>query len=222
MRRNAFGQLIPSNVRFFTDAGEGGGGGADNESKVVPVDKDVELGFPKETRVDEMTAVEQAAYWKHQSRKHEKTAKDRADYSELKAKADQFDEEQRKSESEHDRKLREAAEAARREGENIGAQRYLRDAIRADLRATTGKSNDDLKSVMDVIDITKFVNTDGDIDSEKLTSFASQFGVSESTQHQPDPVRAALVRGSKPKPGTAGASVKELQAEAEARMTKKK
>jgi hypothetical protein len=206
MRRNAFGQLIPSNVRFFTDAGEGGGGGADNESKVVPVDKDVELGFPKETRVDEMTAV----------------AKDRADYSELKAKADQFDEEQRKSESEHDRKLREAAEAARREGENIGAQRYLRDAIRADLRATTGKSNDDLKSVMDVIDITKFVNTDGDIDSEKLTSFASQFGVSESTQHQPDPVRAALVRGSKPKPGTAGASVKELQAEAEARMTKKK
>jgi hypothetical protein len=167
------------------EAGEDPAGGGAPKSE--------ELGFPDATPLTEMTAEQQTAYWKHKARKHEDLNKQRADYDDLKARAKRADELEQASQTEQEKALQQAREEARREGENLGASRYLADAIRADLRASTGKSNEDLAPVMGVIDTSKFVKDDGDIDSEKLAEFAATFGIS-TPQQSTDPARAALAR----------------------------
>lgn len=152
-----------------------------------------DLGFPAQTALTEMTVEQREAYWKHKARKHEDLNKQRADYDDLKARARRAEELEQASQTEQERALQQAREEARREGENLGASRYLADAIRADLRASTGKSNEDLATVMGVIDTSKFVKDDGDIDSEKLAEFAATFGITTS-QQSTDPARAALAR----------------------------
>lgn len=170
-------------IRFTVPEDDGGG------SDPKPAD----LGFPEQTALAEMTVEQREAYWKHKARKHEDLNKQRADYEDLKARAQRADELERANQTEQEKALQQAREEARREGENLGASRYLADAIRADLRASTGKSNEDLAPVMGVIDTSKFVMDNGDIDSAKLAEFAAAFGIT-TPQQSMDPARAALAR----------------------------
>jgi len=141
-----------------------------------------------------MTTDQQVAYWKFQARKHENEAKSRADYDDLKAKADELAQLKAANQTEQEKALEEAREAARREGENIGAERYLKDAVMGRFQALTGKSEEDVTKAFAHVDAHSFVNDKGDLDVDALKEFASTFGVA-STQGTPaDPVKAALER----------------------------
>src|SRR5215218_296038 len=63
----------------------------------APAPPDPAGGFPADTPVTEMTTEQQAAYWKHQSRKHEERARSREDYDDLKAKAAKLEKLERQS-----------------------------------------------------------------------------------------------------------------------------
>lgn len=150
-------------------------------------------GFPAETPIEQMTAEQQAAYWKFQARKHENEAKSRADYDDLKAKADELAQLKAANQTEQERALDEAREEARRQGENIGAERYLKDAVTSRFQFLTGKSDEDVAKAFAHVDAHSFVNDEGDLDIDALKEFAGTFGVADSGTPA-DPVKAALER----------------------------
>ncbi|WP_243063194.1 hypothetical protein [Humibacter sp. RRB41] len=152
-------------------------------------------GFPAETPIEQMTAEQQVAYWKFQARKHENEAKSRADYDDLKTKADELEQLKAANQTEQEKALTDARDEARREGENIGAERYLKDAVMGRFQALTGKSNDDVAKAFAHIDAHSFVDEKGDLNVVALTEFAGTFGPADSSNGTPaDPVKAALER----------------------------
>lgn len=197
-RTNAFGQRISCTPRIrFVEPPDGGqgSGGAGSQAEGGSGDRGADKGgFPDGTPLEQMTEAQQIAYWKHQSRKHENAAKARADYDDLKAKADELAQLKAANQTEQEKALEEAREAARREGENIGAERYLKDAVMGRFQALTGKSEDDVAKAFAHVDAHSFVTDKGDLDVDALKEFASTFGAA-STQGTPaDPVKAALER----------------------------
>lgn len=182
MRRNAFGQLVQSpRLRFAKDdPSDKTGGDKDQKSKDDKDDKsksDDDLGFPKDTPIAEMTPAQEAAYWKFQSRKHELEAKSRKDYDQLKAEAEELRVLKAKNATEDEKAL----EQARQEGENIGAQRYLKDAVKGHFRALTGMSKDDVDDAFDHVDASSFVDKGGDVDVDAIEKFANTFGIRQES-----------------------------------------
>lgn len=172
-------------------------------------------GFPADTPVAEMTADQQLAYWKHQSRKHERRADERKDYDQLKAAADELAALKAASQTEAERALEQAREEARREGENLGAQRYLRDAVIGRFQRLSGMDDDETREVFDVIgsDPSHFVKDDGDIDVERITRLAARVAPAAggTTQTTPsDPIRAAMERQQQKPGATSGGSIAEM------------
>lgn len=119
-------------------------GGASGQSKsgaTPPVD---DKGFPEGTPVAEMTAEQQAAYWKHQARKHEERARSRADYDDVKKKAAEYDKyvESQKTEAQ---RLADAKTAAEKLASDTAAELALTKAA-----LKHGLSEDDLELLADV------------------------------------------------------------------------
>lgn len=126
-----------------------------------------DLGFPAETPVAEMTAEQQVAYWKHQARKHEKRAKDRSDYDEVKAELDQLKQEQM-TEAEK------AVQEARKEGEEAAAEKWSTKMARAALSgalAGRGFQPDEIEDKLSYVDFTKFVDDNGEVDSDTVQRY---------------------------------------------------
>lgn len=214
-RINAFGQRIPCNPRlvFLDDPDAPPSGG-------TPADTSVDNGYPANTPVAEMTAEQQAAYWKFHARKHEKTATDRADFD--KFKADSAELAQLKAANATD--AEKALDEARREGETIGAERYLKQAVMGRFEALTGKDADEVATIFAHVDPTTFTNNDGDIDADALAKYAATFGPKAGGNTPPvDPVRAALERQQRPGAagGGGGGSIAELKQARKERLQKK-
>lgn len=131
-------------------------------------------GFPENTPIAEMTAEQQAAYWKHQARKHEQRAESRSDYDDLKAKAEQFDKAQRDAETEHEKAIREAREAAKAEGRAEALAESTETTVKALLEgALKVRGEQDPASVLKFVTSAAFV-TDGQIDHDAITAFADR------------------------------------------------
>ncbi|GIT80188.1 hypothetical protein LLS1_18570 [Leifsonia sp. LS1] len=191
-RTNAFGQRINCLPRLRFIDGEPDKGGGDDGNKGGG-----DLGFPADTPLTEMTVEQREAYWKQQARKHESTAKSRQDYDQLKADSEELAKLKKDGQTDQEKALEEAREEARREGENLGAERYLKDAVTARFGALTGKSQEDVDKAFAHIDVHSFVGQDGAIDNDALTEFASTFGTNDNgggSSQQIDPVKAALER----------------------------
>lgn len=141
-----------------------------------------DLGFPLNTPIVEMNDKEQAAYWKHQSRKHESRAGERADYDEIKKKADQHDALVAASKTEQDRAVEaaktEGADAARAEERQKAAVRLVDAEMRA-VGAARGITAEQLAPVIEPIDRTKFLTDTGDVDLDKVTNFVAAIGPAE-------------------------------------------
>jgi membrane protein involved in colicin uptake len=76
-RRNLLTLASAPWTLYEDDPGAGGGGGGGNEPQLN------EHGYPDATPIAEMSTEHQAAYWKHQSRKHEQRASQAPDAAEL-------------------------------------------------------------------------------------------------------------------------------------------
>lgn len=175
---------------------------------------DAARGFPSDTAVDDMTPQQQAAYWRDQSKKQQKIAEDRKDYDDLKEKADKL----AKIEADNATDQEKALEDARRQGENIGAERYLKDAVMGRFQALTGKTDDEVATTFAHVDPSSFTDDKGEIVAEKLKAFADTFGTPAGSK-QEDVVAAALAR-QRAAGGGSGSSIQEKRKATRESMTK--
>ena len=168
-------------------------------------------GFPADTPVAEMTSEQQLAYWKHQSRKHERRADERKDYDQLKAAADELAALKAASQTDAERALEQAREEARREGENLGAARYLTDAVKAKFQHLTGKSDEEVATAFAHVNAQSFTTDQGDIDGAAHTAFAATYGATAAPQTPPfDPIRFAMEQQQQKPGATSGGSIAEM------------
>lgn len=134
---------------------------------VPPVDP----GFPAGVPLEQMTTEQQVAYWKHYSRQHEATAKSRADYDVIKAKAEQFDKFQAENATEHEKAVQAAAKAARVKALEEVTPRIVRAEFRV---ATAGRVTDEqLDTVLGPLDLRWFLDTAGNVDTAKVATYAA-------------------------------------------------
>ena len=119
-------------------------------------------GYPDDTPVAEMTAEQQAAYWKHMARKHENTAKARRDYDDVVAERDELK-----------RATMTDGEKALAEARNRGRAEALTEAVRVqidthiDSRVTDTETADILKAA---VNPSTFVDG-GTIKTDALTAY---------------------------------------------------
>lgn len=146
-------------------------------------------GFPAETPVSEMTPEQKAEYWKHKARKHEATAKARADYDDLRS---QLEELQKQKLTAEEQAVEAAREEGRREGATSTAEKLTRVAVRAEVRAVLAASgvdeSDETTSAVDALleslDVSKLTTDDG-VDTEKIAQIVRPL-VSSGTARQGD------------------------------------
>jgi len=139
---------------------------------------DNELGFPANTPLAEMDATQREAYWRFHAKKHEKTAKSRADYDALKTEL-QSVKDQAKTDEER------LIEDARREGEKTGSHRFLKAAIRGEIRANAPHlPATDIDSLVEIIAPEALLDSAGNIDAAKIQN------IIESLVPKPAPAAA--------------------------------
>ena len=129
-------------------------------------------GFPANTPVADMTEGQQVAYWKHQARKHEQRSAARGDYDTIKAERDRL---ASANQTEADKAIAAAAEAARREGESAATSKYADLLVAAKFEsALAGKRKpDDIATIVSGIDPKKFLTDSGEVDTDKVTQYAA-------------------------------------------------
>lgn len=201
-RLDAFGQRINCKPRLmFKDGGGSGGGGGDDAAQQAAVEAAAFLkdnGFPKDTKVEDMEMPQQVAYWHAQSKKQQKLAEGKADPDELQAAKDELEKLKKDKLTDSEKAIADARDEARREGENIGSERYLREAVTARFQLLTGKTDEEVVTTFDVVDPKKFLDDKGEILADKLAAFAKTFGTkdddTQQRQQHHDPVREALDR----------------------------
>lgn len=230
---DAFGQRVLCQPRLSFMAPKpapAGGGGPKNDDKNKPKKGDpVELdgetfNFPADTAIADMKPEEQAEYWRHQSKKQQKLAKEAkpADYAQLQAAAAKLEKLERKKLPKQERKHQREVEDARREGENIGAERYLKDAVQGRFQGLTGMKSEDAEKIFAHLDVRSFIDDEGNLDDDAIAEYAVAHGsAGGSGGHGPDPVRDSQRRQKPNGSGEGGQSMKERREATRDRLTKK-
>jgi hypothetical protein len=114
----------------------------------------------------------------------------------------------------------EKIEVARREGERAGADRYLGEVVAARLERATGRSADQVKTLLAHVASASFTNEEGDVDGGKIEAFAASLGtVSAAAPH--DPVAAALSRQRPAGGGEKGSALQDKREQTRDKLTKK-
>lgn len=152
--------------------------GTNNQEPVVN-----EHGFPDKTPVKDMSDAQQAAYWRHQSRKHEDRVKSMGDYDALKAERDDL-------KAKHQTADEKALEAAKKEALEAGAASE-RAKIAPRLVAAEFKSAnagripaDRLSAILDGLDPAKFLTSAGEVDADKVQQYVD--GIAPAGGKWPD------------------------------------
>ncbi|WP_311208732.1 MULTISPECIES: hypothetical protein [unclassified Aeromicrobium] len=158
------------------DAGGSGGSGGDAGGS----DDGVDLGFPKDTPIKEMSAEQQAAYWKHLAQKHERAwqSKSLVDMTpdEVKALREENEELKRKTMSDSEKAIADA----RAEGERAGREAAAAEGKNNTLKLVDGyidgflniqgAKREDHKDFLESLDLSKFITAEGDIDTDRVAN----------------------------------------------------
>jgi len=217
-RFNAFGQRVYCHPRIvFIDPADGAGGsGSSADDPKDGKDGDADKGFPANTPWRDMKPEEQAAYWRDKAQKHERTANARKDYDSV---LQELTDLKKASQTDAEKALEEAREEARRQGENIGAQKYLKDAVKGRFQGLTGKTDDEVETIFAHVDPASFTDDQGEIDLEQLKTYAATFGTKNDGGSE-DALARALGR-QRQAGGGAGASISEKRKQVRESMTRK-
>lgn len=146
-------------------------------------------GFPDGTPLEEMSAEQQAAYWKDKARKHETRVKSLGNLSAdelaaLREKANRHDALEFELMSDKDKAVAEAKEAASTEARSAWLPRVVAAEFKA---AAAGRiESDRLAAILEPLDLSKFVDGD-DVDAEKVAAFVD--GIAPKQDQQPAPRR---------------------------------
>lgn len=170
-------------------SGTGTGGGGAGSTANATDGQGNDLGYPKDTPVAEMTAAQQAAYWKHNSRRHEGRFKDivgdktpeqiKADLAELaELKKQQLTPAEQALTDQYEKGKAEGISAERRQA----ATAIFRGALEAN-----GITGDDLTELSSTFNVDAFIGDNG-VDTTKIANFAKRFAPAGTggTQRQRD------------------------------------
>lgn len=157
------------------------------------------LGFPADTAAADMSAEEQVAWWKHQSRKWEGVAKKAKTPEEVAEMERELSELKSKTQSADEKALNEAIEQARNEGIEAAKNEFYPVLHDTQIRGyaapyfASEEDQDALNTWVDGLAVEKFVDPESKmIDGAKLISFLEASGRSKSASEDPTP------RGSTP------------------------
>lgn len=159
-----------------TGAGNIDPNGTTTTAPVVTVEPGTgEPAFPANTPVAEMTHAQQAAYWKASSRKHEQRSKTLGTPEEIKKLRDDAAELEKlrlASMGEQER----AVTAAKAEATTATAHTYALRLVAAEFRAATAGrlTPEELSVVLEPMDLAKFLDAAGDVDTAKVTTYADK------------------------------------------------
>lgn len=139
-------------------------------------------GFPEATPVSEMTSEQQAAYWKHQSQRHEKRGKfllkltgakdgDEA-FDALKAELEELEKLRTEKLSDAEKAVESAKKAAKAEAQNEFGPKLARIAFEAALAHI--EDDDERDELIDALNLTSVIKADGEIDTAKVRSIANK------------------------------------------------
>lgn len=149
-------------------AGDGGSGAGD---KGGDSGDGGDAGFPKDTPVEQMKPAEQAAYWRHQARKHEtrnkewQTAAGGKTAAEIAAERKELDELRTKNMSDGEKAVAEAVAKGRREAALALAPQMF-DVALAHVK------EDRRKVLIESIDMNKVLTDSGTVDAAKVKTIA--------------------------------------------------
>lgn len=133
-------------------------------------------GFPENTPVAEMTVEQQAAYHKHQARKHEDRSKEWSRTFEgktpaqIKAELDAAAEVKRAQMSDADKALEEARTTARQEAAKEFGNKLVAAEFRAALAHVDGERRD---QIIEGLNLSTYLTDSGDVDTDKVKSYAA-------------------------------------------------
>jgi hypothetical protein len=210
----------PFRLRYLTDEEQKALDGKTKADKATAAAAFLaEQGFPQNTPVADMTDAQQASYWRAESKKQQKRTEG-LDLDKLRKDSEDLEKLRKHGLDDHQRAIEEATENARREGENIGAEKYLKDAVTARFQHLTGKTDEEVATTFAHVDPKSFTDDAGVIDVTKLKAFADTFGTSSSNSIS-DPVREALER-NRQHGGGGGGSVSDIREQAKERLSGKK
>lgn len=152
----------------------------------APTPPPTDSGFPANTPIDQMTADQQTAYWKHQARKHEDRVKaldglTPEQLAELRAKADRQEAMEHELASDAEKRER----AARKEAAAEAEAKYLPKLARAHIEGTANGRvpTDALSAALEYLDLNKFVSN-GDVDTDKVRAFVDSIAPATGNQQQ--------------------------------------
>ncbi|MCJ1709235.1 hypothetical protein [Microbacterium sp. VKM Ac-2923] len=182
-------------------------------------------GFPRNTKTDDMTDAEQAAYWRAQSKKQQADAKAKdtelakwqglGAFDAVSTTVTDAEAERQKNLTDQQRAQEEAAQreaAARAAGESQGASKHLKAAVEGQLLALTRRSDEEpadalarVRGALKFVDTAKFLNADGDLDIAEVEAFAASVApTGPANSATGDPLAGMLSRQVLPQPGAAG------------------
>jgi len=150
-----------------------------NDPPADPPKDDPDLGFPKDTPVAEMTEKQQAAYWKHQSRRHEGRVKDLVgERTPEQVKQDLAAYEQFKKDqlTPAEKALEEAKQQGKAEAVKAERTKSATAIFKGALEAG-GLTGDDLDEIVNNFNVAGYITDDG-VDTTKITNFAKRFSPS--------------------------------------------
>lgn len=139
-----------------------------------------DLGFPKDTPVEEMTPEQQVAFYKHDrdkwkglSRKHEKNRKP-DDWDQTIADAQAWRDREDESLKPDEKAAKQARSEALAEGRNAGVKAFLPTAVRAELKARRPHmSDEELTEFLEDVNLDNFL-VDGALDTERIDRLANR------------------------------------------------
>lgn len=214
--------------------------GADNATpnpdEFLPGDADLDdaaflakRGFPRKTEKADMTPEQQTASWRYESKKQQHRAdaleRDNREWGKLGNRDDliaaqqQAEEARRNGLSDDQRSREDAINDARTEGERAAAARLLPAAIESYVVAATKGADEKfedalarVKTSLEYVDTSKFVDDKGAIDTTKLAAFAATLTPSNGKADPApgDPLFQMLQRQTPPAPG-GGSSIAEIR-----------
>lgn len=140
-------------------------------------------GYPENTPVADMKPEEQAAYWRAQSRKHEDRYKSWSDTlggktaDQIKTELDELGTLRTAQLTDAEKAVEQAKKDARAEAAAEFAPKLASVALNA---ALAHVKDEDRQALLEPLDLSKFISTNGDVDTAKVAAFASKVAPSDT------------------------------------------
>lgn len=128
-----------------------------------------EAGFPLATPVDKMTPEQQAAYWRTESKKHQRVTDEELET--LRNAATELESYKSLSQTDQERAVNEARKLAAKEAE----QKLLPRLVAAEFRAAAAGrlDSDRLNGLIEPLDMSKFLTTKGEVDTDRVAAWVN-------------------------------------------------